>query len=116
MQMQHLINLILIHTWVRSNSFIAYGSQWAHASSAVNSFYKGYSAEGGIHCPMIIKMPYQQKGNGIDTAFSTIMDMAPTFLDIAGAKYPSIYHGQTLTPYKGASLLPLLNKEKKLCS
>ncbi|MEO8712036.1 MAG: arylsulfatase, partial [Parafilimonas sp.] len=60
-----------------ANSFVAYGSQWAHASSAVNSLYKGYSAEGGIHSPMIIKMPYQNKGNGIDTAFSTIMDMAP---------------------------------------
>ena len=95
-----------------ANSFVAYGSQWAHASSAVNSFYKGYSAEGGIHSPMIIKMPYQQEGNGIDTAFCTIMDLAPTFLDIAGAKYPSIYNGKSLAPYKGASLLPLLTKEK----
>jgi len=95
-----------------ANSFVAYGSQWAHASSAVNSFYKGYSAEGGIHSPMIIKMPYQEKGNGIDTAFCTIMDLAPTLLDVANAKYPSIKNGKSLMPYKGASLLPLLTKEK----
>jgi len=94
------------------NSFVAYGSQWAHASSAVNSLYKGYSAEGGIHGPMIIKMPFQQEDNGIDTAFTTIMDIAPTFLDLAGSKYPSVYKGRQLTPYKGASLLPLLNKKK----
>ncbi|TKK69018.1 arylsulfatase [Ilyomonas limi] len=94
-----------------ANSFIAYGPQWAHASSAVNSFYKGYSAEGGIHSPMIIKMPFQEKGNSIITAFTTIMDLAPTFLDIAGGTYPSSYNGNRLAPYKGASLLPLLNKK-----
>lgn len=94
-----------------ANSFIAYGPQWAHASSAVNSFYKGYSAEGGIHSPLIIKMPHQEKGNEIITAFTTIMDLAPTFLDIAGGTYPSSYNGKPLTPLKGASLLPLLNKK-----
>jgi arylsulfatase len=94
------------------NSFIAYGPQWAHASSAVNSFYKGYSAEGGIHCPMIIKMPFQEDGKEIVTAFTTIMDLAPTFLDLAGGSYPLSYKGRPLAPYKGASLLPLLTKKK----
>ncbi|CAN5673103.1 arylsulfatase [soil metagenome] len=96
-----------------SNSFVAYGSEWAHASSAVNSFYKGYSAEGGIHVPMIIKMPGQEKAKNIATTFTTIMDLAPTFLAIAGSKYPALYNGQTLAPYKGTSLLPFLNNEKQ---
>ncbi len=95
-----------------ANSFVAYGSEWAHASAAVNSFYKGYSAEGGIHSPMIIKMPYQQKSNGIDTSFCTVMDFVPTFLEIANAKYPSVYNNKSLVPLKGASLIPLLTKEK----
>ncbi|MEO5999383.1 MAG: arylsulfatase [Chitinophagaceae bacterium] len=95
-----------------AHSFVAYGPQWAHASSAVNSLYKGYSAEGGIHCPMIIKMPFQKNGNGILKAFTTIMDLAPTFLDLAGADYPLVYHGRQITPYKGVSLLPLLNKKR----
>jgi arylsulfatase len=96
-----------------ANSFVAYGSGWAHVSSAVNSFYKGYSSEGGIHSPMIIKMPYQQRSKGVDTAFCTIMDLAPTFLDIANIKYPSVYKGRSLVAYKGTSLLPLLTKEKR---
>ncbi len=95
-----------------ANSFIAYGPQWAHASSAVNSFYKGYSAEGGIHTPMILKMPFQKEGKGIITTFGTIMDLAPTFLDLAGTTHPSIYKGQKITPYKGTSLLPFLSKKK----
>ena len=94
-----------------ANSFIAYGPQWAHACSAVNSLYKGYSAEGGIHSPMIIKMPFQQVGNGINNAFTTIMDITPTLLDLAGGTYPNDYNGKPITPYKGTSLLPLLHKK-----
>jgi arylsulfatase len=60
---------------------------------------------------MIIKMPFQEKGNGIVTAFTTIMDLAPTFLDIAGGTYPASYNGKLLTRYKGISILPLLNKK-----
>jgi arylsulfatase len=96
-----------------ANSFIAYGPQWAHASSAVNSLYKGYSAEGGIRCPLIIKMPGQQKGNQMSIAFTTIMDLAPTFLEIAGGTYPSSFEGKQLTPFRGESLLPFLNGRKK---
>ena len=93
------------------NSYIAYGPQWAHASSAVNRFYKGYSAEGGIHTPMIVKMPSQVEGRGIVTAFCTVMDLAPTLLELAGISYPSKYQGRPLTPYKGTSLLPFLQKK-----
>jgi arylsulfatase len=94
-------------------SFVSYGPQWAHACSAVNSFYKGYSAEGGIHSPMIIKMPFQQEGRGISNAFITIMDMAPTFLDVAGSTYNTTYKGRNLTAYKGVSLLPFLQQKAK---
>ncbi|MEO6637268.1 MAG: arylsulfatase [Ginsengibacter sp.] len=96
-----------------ANSYTAYGPQWAHASSAVNSFYKGYSTEGGIHSPMIIKMPFQKEGGNITNAFATIMDLAPTFLEVAGTTHPSVYKGQQIAPYKGTSLLPFLNKKKK---
>ena len=96
-----------------ANSYTAYGPQWAHASSAVNSFYKGYSSEGGIHTPMIVKMPFQKEGGTITTAFTTIMDLAPTFLEVAGAKYPSTYQGNKITPYKGSSIISLLDGKKK---
>ncbi|MBK5279783.1 MAG: arylsulfatase [Bacteroidia bacterium] len=96
-----------------ANSFVAYGSSWAHASSASNSFYKGYSSEGGIHTPMIIKMPNQKEGKGPINAFTTVMDMVPTFLELAEATYPTSYQGRTLTPLKGESILPLLFNKKK---
>ena len=93
------------------NSFLAYGPQWAHASSAPFQLYKGYIAEGGIRSPMIIKAPYQQVSSGIQPAFSTIMDLAPTFLDLANVSYPSNYQGREIHPLQGESILPLLNEE-----
>lgn len=95
-----------------AHSFVAYGPQWAHASSAAFRLYKGYSAEGGIRSPLIIKMPFQEQGNGLVPAFTTVMDLAPTFLELAGGTYPSSYENHRLTPYQGESLLPLLHQEQ----
>jgi arylsulfatase len=94
-----------------TNSFVAYGPQWAHASSAYNYLYKGYSSEGGIHTPMIIKTPHQKVGKNNSSAFCSVLDIAPTLLDLAGIKYPSSHHGSVLVKYQGASLLPYLNEE-----
>ena len=95
-----------------ANSFVAYGAPWAHASSAVNSYYKGYSAEGGIHSPMIVRMPHQQEGKQLVSAFATVMDVAPTLLDLAGAAHPSSYNGHPIAPYLGTSLLPFLQMKR----
>jgi arylsulfatase A-like enzyme len=95
-----------------ANSFVGYGPPWAHASSAAFRLYKGYSTEGGIHTPLIVKMPNQQLGKGVTPAFTTVMDLAPTFLELAGGTYPSSYKGRPLEPHKGESMLPLLKGEQ----
>jgi arylsulfatase A-like enzyme len=94
-----------------SNSFVAYGPPWAHACSAVNRLYKGYSSEGGIHSPLIIKMPFQTEGAGISTAFATVCDLTPTLLELVGGSYPETYNGHALLPLEGKSMLPLLRGE-----
>ncbi|MDH3709243.1 MAG: arylsulfatase [Cyclobacteriaceae bacterium] len=93
------------------SSFVAYGPPWAHASSAAYRFYKGYASEGGIRSPMIVKMPFQKDTGAVVPAFTTVMDIAPTLLEIAGGRYPASYENRPLTPYKGKSLLPLLHGE-----
>lgn len=91
-----------------THSFVAYGPPWAHACSAVNRLYKGYSSEGGIHSPMIIRMPYQTEGAGISTAFATVCDLVPTLLDLVEKPYPEEYEGHELHRLEGKSMLPLL--------
>ncbi len=95
-----------------ANSFVGYGPPWAHASSAAYRLYKGYATEGGIHTPLIIKMPHQQPQRDHQRAFTTVMDMAPTFLELAGGNHRPFYKNRPISPYRGSSLLPLLRNER----
>ncbi len=90
------------------NSFISYGPQWAEAGSAPFRYFKGFTTEGGMVAPMIIAGPGLKHTNMIHHGFVTLMDIAPTFYELAGAEYPKTYRGKEVYPLKGASLIPFL--------
>ena len=71
-----------------AESFVSYGPQWAEAGSAPFQRHKGYTREGGIVAPMIISGAGIAMAGVIDRNYLTVMDFAPTFLEIAGAHYP----------------------------
>jgi arylsulfatase len=73
----------------RPSSWVSYGPPWAEAGSAPFSRYKGYTREGGIVAPMIISGPGVSRRGEIDAAYLTVMDLAPTFLELAGGEYPA---------------------------
>ncbi len=95
----------------KPNSFVSYGKQWAEAGSAPFQRHKGYTREGGITAPMIIA------GKGVamegvkSSAYLTVMDLAPTFLEMAGAGYPA---GETVQPMRGASINEFLAGKSKI--
>lgn len=98
------------------NSFIWYGPRWAQAATAPSRMYKSYTTEGGIRVPCIIKPPSNYTcpvpKNGITHKFSTIMDLAPTFLEMAGVKHPApTYKGKEIVGMRGRSMVPWLNGE-----
>lgn len=88
------------------DSFCWYGPRWAQASTAPSRMYKSYTTEGGIRVPCIAKFPvgYEcpvPKG-GITHKFSTIMDIMPTCLDMAGATHPApSYKGREIVEMRG---------------
>ncbi len=71
-----------------AESFVSYGPQWAEAGSAPFQRHKDYTREGGIMAPMIISGAGIAMAGVIDRNYLTVMDFAPTFLEIAGAHYP----------------------------
>jgi arylsulfatase len=72
----------------KPDSFVSYGAQWAEAGSAPFQRHKGYTREGGITAPMIISgKGITSTGAKINT-YLTVMDLAPTFLELAGVDYP----------------------------
>jgi arylsulfatase len=69
-------------------SFVSYDDPWAEAGSAPFMRRKTYTREGGIVAPAIMAGPSVARVGAIDSTYVTVMDLAPTFLEIAGAQYP----------------------------
>lgn len=110
------------------DSFIWYGPRWAQAATAPCRLHKGYVTEGGIRCPAVVRFPPNfgqpglplgaysgtgaSSGGRISTAFATVMDIMPTFLDLAGVPAPGrLFQGREVVPIKGRSWAPLLRGE-----
>ena len=89
------------------NSFISYGPQWAEAGSSPFRYFKGLTTEGGMNAPMILSGAGVEKGNVIHHGFLTLMDVAPTFYEVAQAKYPETFNNNRLYPLRGNSIMPL---------
>ncbi len=88
-----------------ADSFVSYGAQWAEAGSAPFRRHKGHVSEGGIVAPMIISGKGVGAANVIESAYATVMDLAPTFLEIAGASYPD---DGSVKPILGESMTDFL--------
>jgi arylsulfatase len=87
------------------DSFVSYGPQWAEAGSAPFKRHKGYTSEGGITAPMIIAGKGVGRSNEINRSYLTVMDLAPTFIELAGAHYPDVDPVQAM---RGESMLSFL--------
>jgi arylsulfatase len=93
------------------NSLIDQGPGWAQASMTPSRMYKGFTAEGGIRAPLIVKLPGKMANAGrIDQSFLHIRDIMPTILDAANIEQPGeSFAGRPVQPIQGNSVLPLLD-------
>jgi len=90
------------------DSYMSYGRSWANASNTPFRMFKHWVHEGGISTPLIVRWPRMIKNNGrITSQTGHIIDLMATCLDAAGAEYPLEYHGRSITPLQGKSLLPV---------
>lgn len=118
----------------RGDSFIWYGPRWAQAATAPSRLYKAFTTEGGVRVPFVAKFPtdFTPRPDGdallaapldtadsgshvsrdkasISSAFATVMDLAPTILDMAGVTHPApTYRGREVVPMRGRSMVPFL--------
>ena len=83
------------------DSFVSYGDAWAEAGSAPFKRRKTFATEGGMTAPMIVAGTGVTGAGSINREFLTVMDLAPTFLDLAGATYPE---REDIEPMRGKSL------------
>lgn len=92
-----------------ANSYISYGPQWAEAGSSPFRYYKDFATEGGTNTTMIICGPNVNRKNEIHYGFTSLLDIAPTFYEVANVTYPVVYNGNNVYPLKGKSLIPFVS-------
>jgi len=93
----------------RRDSYVFYGPGWAQATTAPFRLFKTFPAEGGIRVPAIVRYAGLGLSSPRDATFVSVMDVAPTLLELAGTSHPgNHYEGRQVRPMKGVSILPFL--------
>lgn len=102
-------------------TFAGYGLAWTTVSNTPLRGTKLTGYEGGIRTPLVARWPAKIHNHGqLTPAVGHVMDFMPTFLELAGAEYPSEFQGRKPLPLEGQSLLPALlnqqtSQERELC-
>jgi arylsulfatase len=91
-----------------AGSFDYVYKNWAQVSNTPFRAYKNNMHEGGISSPFIAWYPKAIKPNTIVKGTGHLIDLAPTFYELAKAKYPSNFNGLTTHSLVGKSLVPVL--------
>ncbi len=90
-------------------TFASIGQRWANVANTPYEYWKSESYEGGIHTPLIAYWPEGITVNkgGFTNQLGHVMDFMATFIELAGAKYPSEFKGNKIKPMEGLSLAPV---------
>lgn len=89
-----------------ATSYESIGPGWAEAISAPFWRFKAFETEGGTNVVSFITGPRVR--TGISQAYANVMDVAPTFLDLAGVDEAADSRAR---PIRGHSLTPLLLRD-----
>ena len=92
----------------KSNWFC--GMSWAFAQNTPFRLFKHYNHEGGTASPLVVHWP---KGitakNELRAQPSHLIDIMPTCVELAGARYPETFKDHPITPMEGKSLVGAFN-------
>lgn len=98
------------------DSFTWYGGNWACASMAPSRGFKTWITEGGIRCPCVVRYPpFAAPASTHTNAFTTVMDLVPTMLELAGVTHPhpQPFRSREIVPVRGRSWVPHLSRPQQ---
>lgn len=85
------------------------GLRFTDFHTAPARLYKAFTTEGGIRVVAFITYPGFQRQQEISSAFTTVMDLTPTFLDLARVQHPGTnYQGRPVVESRGRSMATYL--------
>lgn len=84
------------------------GAAWGWTQNAPFRRYKGWTYEGGICSPLIVRWPGTVKAGAITAATSHVIDFMPTLLELAEGNPPGHERRESKPAWEGGSLVPVL--------
>ena len=84
-----------------ATSYVALQVGWARAGAVPFRASKSKVSEGGIRVPGFVTLPNTLGGvdaGRVDDAYMRVMDLGPTFLQVAGSQAPASMMGRSLLP------------------
>jgi arylsulfatase A-like enzyme len=100
----------------------SYGQGWANLSNVPFRQYKRENHEGGVSAPFVVHWPAGIETGGAGDGGkgrlvhspAHLIDLMPTFVEIAGAKYPEESKEHEIQPMEGESLVPHFSSSPNL--
>ncbi|MDM8536952.1 arylsulfatase [Desulfobacterales bacterium HSG17] len=94
------------------NSVIANDLGWAMVQNTPFNRSKNDTFEGGWHTNGILHYPMSKVSNVRANRIVSVMDIAPTILEMAEIAYPDVYKGSLNTPLQGISMANMFEGEQ----
>lgn len=92
----------------KPKSFVFYDA-WGQAGVGPYRAFKGVGTLGGVRTFMIAKPAGEAVEASVSDTLVSVMDLAPTFLEMAGATHPTTVDGRDILPHKGMSILDIIH-------
>jgi arylsulfatase A-like enzyme len=95
----------------KRDSYKLIGLGWGEAGAAADFLTKGSLSQGGIHAPAVVSAPGLGLAPGRSNALIAALDIAPTFVELAGGTNTATVNGREVLPMTGRSFAALLRGE-----
>ena len=86
---------------------------WANVGNTPFRLYKQNGHEGGANTHFIAHWPKVINPNQITDQVGHVVDLFPTFLELAGLEYPDQFHDKQTLPLDGESLMPIFQGQER---
>ncbi|MDR1116487.1 MAG: arylsulfatase [Tannerella sp.] len=96
-------------------TYASLGPLWANVANTPFRFWKAKMYEGGICTPAIVHWPAgtRLRAGSVVDAPCHVVDMMATALDVTQSRYPEAYGGNTIIPFEGRSIVPILETGRR---
>lgn len=96
-----------------AESYRCLAPTWANVGNTPFRLYKQNGHEGGANTHFIAHWPKVIKPNQITDQVGHVVDLFPTFLEIAGIDYPEQWKGKSTLPLDGRSLMSVFEGKER---